>query len=459
MMGSPYSADFEMPEQAGLATRVEPFQRYFLKDRDMTREIRCLLLMTAACWMGLAIGCGTDESSPQENDNGAGAVKQSGAGIPQTADAAVMAVVQGLQQDNPRAVWDFLPESYQADVNSLVSEFANGMDAELWNGGFGLVTKLVTILKDKREFILSSDQLANAPVDAEALSQNWDTLLQLFTTLVESDLSDLEKLKTFDGGDYLSKTGAALMMQLAAASKLVPEDPYQIGFKDRLSNVAAKVVEMQGNVAILELTDPAGKVTKVDFVRVDDKWIPAAMKADWSTEMGRMRAAVKQMPQMLASVKPQMMNSVKMVDGILDQIAAAKSQEQFTQAVAAGVLPILMAAGPLMGGGDASGASTIDPRDFEAPPVDASASALPGVTVTVNKKLDDAAVDDVIGKLARITDDADNALAIPQDRSDESTSIGVAPVADLQEFVKRIKFAKVISVNKANASVVIELTE
>lgn len=244
------------------------------------------------------------------------------------------------------------------------------------------------------------------------------------------------------------------MLQLAAASKLVPEDPYQSGFKDKLSNVVAKAVEMQGDVAVVELTDPDGKVAKVDFVRVDDKWIPAAMKADWSSEMGRMRAAVKQMPQMLASVKPQVMNSLKMVDGILGQIAAAKSQEQFTQAVAAGVLPILMAAGPLMGGGDASGTLTTDGAGG-----DASTSTLPGVTVIVNKKLDDAAVDALIGKLARITDDADNALAIPDDRSDESTSIGVAPVADLEEFVKRIKFAKVISVNKANASVVIELTE
>jgi len=415
----------------------------------MRREMRYGLMMTAVCMFGFLIGCGGDKDAPTKPENASGPAAESSTGVPETADAAVMRVVRGLQQDHAGAVWDFLPKSYQSDVNSLVSEFASEMDAELWSRGFGLLNKLIKILKDKKEFILGSEQLAQAPVDAEQLSQNWDTLLQLLTTIVDSDLSDVEKLKTFDGGDYLEHTGGALMRQLAVASKLVPEDPYNSQFKQKLDKVVAKVIETEGDIAVLELTDPDGMVTKVDFVRVNRKWIPAAMKADWPVQIAQMRESVKQMPQMLAAVKPQVMDSIKMVDGLLDQISAAKTQEQFTQAVAAAVLPVLMAAGPLMGPGDA-------PNSVE---VDGSTSALPSVTVIVNKKLDDEAVDVLIGKLAQITDDADNALAIPQSRSDESTSIGVAPVLNLQEFAKRIKFAKVIAVDKAKATVVIELAE
>ena len=418
----------------------------------MRRTWESLLWVIAVSLMGSMIGCGSDEATPSGDDGGqAKSSKQAPAEVPETADAAVMAVVQGLQEDNPRALWDFLPASYQADVNGLVGEFAAGMDAEVWNGGFDLLTKLVAILKDKREFILSSEQLAQAPVDSAELSQNWDTLLGLITTLVESDLSDLDQLKSFDGGDYLAQTGGALMTQLAAASKLVPDDPYQTGSKDKLSNVVAKVVKTQGDAATLELTDPDGKVTNVEFVRVEDKWIPATMKAQWSIEIDRMRNGLKQLPQMMTSVKPQVMKSLKMVDGILVQIGAAENQEQFSQAVAAGMLPILMAAGPLMGGGNATEDAISSSDD--------SGSVLPGVTVIVKQKLDDAAVDALIGELAKITDDADNALAIPQDRDGDATSIGVAPVADLDGFVKRIKFAKVISVDKSSSSVTIELTK
>lgn len=415
----------------------------------MRREMRFWLVLTAVGMLGFLNGCGGDKQESPKPDGPSGSGVQSSSGVPETADAAVMQVVRGLQQDNARAVWEFLPKSYQSDVNSLVSEFGTAVDAELWDHGFGLLNKLVKILQDKKEFILGSEQLSQAPVNPEQLSQNWETLLQLLTTIVDSDLSDVEKLKTFDGGDYLETTGGALLRQLAAASKLVPDDPYNSQFKQKLDKVVAKVVEIEGDIAVLELTDPDGIVAKVDFVRVDRKWIPAAMKADWPVQMEQMRASVKRMPQQLAAVKPQLMSSFKMIDGLLDQISAAQTQEQFTQAVAAAVLPVLMAAGPLMSQGDA-------PNSVE---VDGSTSALPSVSVIVNKKLDDDAVDVLIGKLAQITDDADNALAIPQGRSDDSTSIGVAPVLNLQEFAKRIKFAKVISVDKAKATIVIELAD
>src|SRR5947207_8913046 len=108
----------------------------------MERRIR-LWLMPLVTALFLTAGCGKDNSSgatvgdspAKSGDRGSssGGSRTSAKGAPAgSAAAAVLAVVDGLKENRLDAFWDFLPASYQKDLNDLVHRFAERMDPQLW---------------------------------------------------------------------------------------------------------------------------------------------------------------------------------------------------------------------------------------------------------------------------------------------------------------------------------------
>src|SRR5437762_3509180 len=165
------------------------------------------LFLVATC--ALAGGCGKDDQPAAAGTGAAGGAPAKRARA-DTADAAVLAVVEGLKQNHPEAFWDFLPASYQQDLNDLVHLFAEQMDADLWNESVGVLRKLARVLKSKKEFLVpartQSGQPAAGPSSAELA-----TIGELIETLLASDLADLEKLKQADGRKFLESTGGKLL--------------------------------------------------------------------------------------------------------------------------------------------------------------------------------------------------------------------------------------------------------
>ena len=122
---------------------------------------------------------------------------------PKTADAAVTAVLQGIRNKQPQAVWEFLPASYQKDVNGLVHLFADKMDVELWTRTMTLGKRLLKLCKTRKAEILSSQVFAaQAAADPKALSSDWDATIIMAETLLASSLSDVKQMKSFDGGKF-----------------------------------------------------------------------------------------------------------------------------------------------------------------------------------------------------------------------------------------------------------------
>ena len=102
-----------------------------------------------------------------------------------------------MEAGNLRALWDALPASYQSDVNDLIHTFAANMDADVWRAGAGLLQKAIRVLKEKKEFILKQPALAQSPMDATTMAENWDPLVGVLETIATSELADLQKLKTW----------------------------------------------------------------------------------------------------------------------------------------------------------------------------------------------------------------------------------------------------------------------
>ena len=68
-----------------------------------------------------------------------------------TAEATFQQTLIAFQEGRFDDAFDFLPPSYQADVDQLLHSFAEKMDADLWSRSFDLLAKVAKVLKSKKK--------------------------------------------------------------------------------------------------------------------------------------------------------------------------------------------------------------------------------------------------------------------------------------------------------------------
>ncbi len=372
----------------------------------------------------------------------------------QTPDAAVRAVLDGLNDHNPKAVWDFLPASYHQDINDLVHQFAKNVDANLWELLFRVADDAVRLLRTKKDFLLSYPALKENPrVDLAELEKNWDSSVAIFATLSESQLSDLGKLQSIDVGAFLETTGRKLMMQLAAISKSLPDDPLSRQFGRQLKETKVALIESKGDTAVVRLTpaDPKVPASDVPFVRVEGKWIPRSLAEGWKPAIEQLKQSIS----MLGRGKP--VNQDQSADLNLSQLAAAVAElqvietaDEFHQRLD-DELPKLA----MLFDRPASKVSSITGANPAAATEPASRDA--GVTIAIDAPLDEQAEDTLCNQLNAIADHADMAVTETPMFARGRTTIRVWPVADVAAYAKRIDFARVIKLDSNSRTIVIEL--
>lgn len=297
-------------------------------------------------------------------------------GAADTPDAAARALAANLEAGNFRAVWDALPSRYQSDVNDLVHAFAANMDADVWKAGTSLVLKAVRVLKEKKEFILKQPALAQSPLDPKIAAENWDGLVGVLETITASELADLGKLKTLEVGTFLDGTGKKVADQLAALAKAadekkmsltdfpgVPVDAMPLA---GLAKAKFSTVKTDGDTATLRVENE-GKTEDQEVVRVDGKWLPKKMVDQWDGNMQAAKAALTtDMPERLQKSKMQIIMPMQMIQAVLDQLLAAKTQAEFDQ-----VLQQVMQTFQPQGPGAAPGMAPAAPGPAAAPPAGA----------------------------------------------------------------------------------------
>lgn len=414
----------------------------------------CLLmggsLLIAGCGGGDEEKTGAETSgsaNPASASNDSAEKGSDQAATADTPDAAMMQLVRGFQDQNPGAVWDFLPASYQKDVNDLIHLFANSMDQELHAKGFSVASKLVNVLKTKKEFILSAPSVAQglsgAPIDQERLNKDWDVLIGVLETIVKSDISDLDKLKAVDGGEYLRKTGGQLMKQLQAASKSLPNDPYETELMATLGKLSAKTVSVDGDSATVELTDAEGSTKTEQMVRVEGKWIPAEMANGWVGAIADIKSGLETMPAAVAENKQQVLGALTMAEGLLTQLEQAETQEQFNATIEQAMLPVMMMVGGMLGGGGDLGGPAPVAED--------------GVRVVVIglEEDDQDKLDEHFKNLME--------LAAAEEGSFTSGGgqalIDLRPVKDVAAFAEKIKIGEVVDVDATERTITVIVAE
>ena len=252
-------------------------------------------------------------------------------------DQAVMAVVNGLGENQPQVIWQALPASYQNDVSGLVREFAGQMQDSLWDQIFGAVTKLTRVLDEKRQFVLEHprvvQQLSKSP-NAEA---TYDAVVALLKTILSSDISSLQRLSDFDGERFLAMTGSQVMAQLGDLAALAPDSKETL---DEISSLSVTLSRTEGERAWVLIEKPDEKTEEVEFVLVEGKWVPAAMAEGWDSGIADAREQLSQVAVDPAQTA-QAGIVLAVVDGALEGLLVAQTSEEF-QASLEGMIGLAM---------------------------------------------------------------------------------------------------------------------
>jgi hypothetical protein len=252
--------------------------------------------------------------------------------IPDSPDGTVQVVASELANNRPQILWEALPVSYQQDISQLTHDLANKMDPELYAKLFAFAQKTSAVLLEKKEYILGSSMVSLSPEDLEDLESGWDTSLVALDTLLHSEISNIETLKTIDFHNFLSTTGTALMDQAAAASKQDPDDPFENEFKAKINGLQVELIESGEDTATVKLTVPEEDPEELKLVKVENRWVPADLAETWDEEIAEAKQQIAELDQEeMDQVKMQAMLFLAMAESFVDQLAAIQSSEEFDQ--------------------------------------------------------------------------------------------------------------------------------
>ncbi|MGH7127681.1 MAG: hypothetical protein ACREIV_03870, partial [Planctomycetaceae bacterium] len=393
-------------------------------------------------------GCGSSES---ENDDDAR--KQPPAESGPAADVAVRTAIAGLRNDRPEALWEFLPPSYRRDVNGVVRTFALHVDEELWTAAVELLRRLAELMQTRQEDILSYPLLANNErADVAALAAQWDDVAGLLRVVAHSGLSDLERLKTFDGGEFLAGDGGEMIRQFRAVSQVVNQtDPFAL-----LDGAEVELVESSGETASVRITTPDGQSRAHRFVRVEGHWVPEAWATDWDQSIAERKLEIETLlhPNVVAQRKPEVLALLNQANTVAENLAATQTREEFHSVLTLQFLPLALSAGSRLR--PEAPATNEPPAPLSPEDEGRTPAAERTVTVLVPNVTSRDAQERLTVQLLDRVDDLDSSAALPSVEGD-TLRIQLSPVADVAAFARRIDFATVTAIDVERREITLEV--
>lgn len=271
--------------------------------------------------------------------------------IPDAPDEAMRTIVAQLAEGNGGILWQAMPASYQTDVNELAQLAGSQLDAELYDRSFSMIARLVEVAQKQKAFILGTQ--LGGPQDPDQIARieaAWPSIIGFLESITNSSIASTGGLQAFDGERFFNVTVSELLNHVEALSAL-GDDP--VSFDD-YKDVAIKMLDLTETSVTLETTSPEGVVESEALTKVEGRWVPSELAEGWASEFVEAKAKLEALdPAQIAQQKPQIMTVFSMIDGVLIQIEAAETQEQFDQALQGAMMPLMgiMMMGQGMGNG------------------------------------------------------------------------------------------------------------
>lgn len=387
------------------------------------------------------------------------------AGPPEGPAESMQYLMQGVADQKMEVVWEFLPASYQSDVNGLAHQFADKMDPEIYNEMFAIAQRVAKLLQDKKEYILKNKMLESPKTSPEEVAKYYDPSVDILASLANSDLSTIEKLKTFDGGKFLSTSGSQIAKDFATISGLMPQKEGDPGFIEKLKQAKVTLVSSEGDQATIKIEVPGEQTKEEVMVKVEDKWIPQTLAKNWKSKIESAQQSLDKLkPEDMAAQKAQAMAGFKQLNATLAQLENAKTEKEFNEQFTNQVRPLAQMAPMLLmlgaaavmeqGFSDAAAArgGVMADSPGEAKPINPNTM----ISIVVNKKLSPGEQDPIIDEILQSANDTESLQVIPT-VDGEITTFKVYPVEDIEAFSKKIKFGKPSKVDTDSRSITVEL--
>ena len=304
--------------------------------RCLAERFEFLVVLASLCVVAV-VGCSKPESA---------VIVCAKVPVPPEADVAVRNVLAGLQRKDLRALWEFLPPSYQADVQELLHDFGQRLDEKSWEPFVTTCRKARLVTQQMTRRLGESGDAANDS-DRELVAKLRD-VEQFLKVVCDSELSDVARLNNLDAFRFLGGTGNQLVEVVTHGtlgdSDLGTDVFSQFGAVkvELLESIGASAV-LNVDSAVLNVQWPGQEATQHKFVRVEERWIPQTLVAAWPTEFPKVREQCLAWADDLRANPEPWHARLREFDQLLDELAATKSVAETQQVWQSGASRLIVA--------------------------------------------------------------------------------------------------------------------
>ncbi|WP_166828082.1 hypothetical protein [Thalassoroseus pseudoceratinae] len=433
------------------------------------KKLACLVMLSTLVWSG----CSGDppeppapSANPEPTENANGSTPQLAPTSKRTVLATVLEMRQGIRDRQLQVPWYLLPSGFRDDVESLIHEFADRVDEELWRNAFNSWRKVHAVLDQQTDFVLNLPGLEElSSVEQERLRNRLVEVAGMLQTILESDLSSLTKLRRISIGEFLKANGAEWISSIEDVND---SSPSRLGEEWLFPlNAEPRVLTEDATTARIGWVQAGAEEPTRDelWVRHERSWMPADWLAVWE-QVRLARRKLQSTTEPLGAVENRL-QSLRQADRVLTELTAATTAKKFTEIWERDVNAVVrdQIIGQLRTwAGVETSITTTGPATDESTTLTENAGPVPitnatqedYVTVEVRGKLDESAEDVLFLALeAAIAGDAD-VLELPGQKHWTSQ---VGPVRDVSAFAKRLRVGRLVEVDPDNRRIVLEWTE
>ncbi len=268
--------------------------------------------------------------------------------IPDSPPEAFETILNALESNQPRILWDALPPSYQEDLKELRTVFCTNMDAELYDKTFEILGNIAKALDQQEDYIFNSPMALNTPLIESSIGNHWNEVVNLLELIVTSDISTIESLQEVDPARFLDSTGQEFYEDLQNLTRklLGPGKMGPWGFLNQVIDEAQiEFIPSTNSSGVIKFTKSDGSVEEIKLTEVEGRWIPSGLADSWDQTVLDTRAGMERLnsPQ-FQQIKPIVSLVWSTVDHTIKRLLKADSQKEFDQ-----VLSSLTSVGDMFG--------------------------------------------------------------------------------------------------------------
>lgn len=278
-------------------------------------------------FIGLCL-TGCSENPPQNltpSVNNASSISASAPVVPErdSADAAVRRVLAGLHGRQALAIWEFLPPSYQNDMQQTVRDIAARLDDRAWQSLVATWQRARNILPGKLDAVATG--ATSGSESAKPLTINSSGVLRLLNAIGESELSSVEKLRTIELANFIDKTGHDILTGFGewTARGVDVGDPFE-----NLTKVKVELLSESGDSAVVKVCWPGQPATEHPFVRIENHWLPKTLADGWQDGIQQARAKAIMWAESIQAQPDNWQSKLIALNRVLDELEKAKSFEE-----------------------------------------------------------------------------------------------------------------------------------